>query len=32
VTLVAGAASRTKIIEVAGADPQALRRLLTGAD
>jgi hypothetical protein len=32
VTLVAGAASRTKIIEVAGADPQVLRRLLAGDD
>jgi len=28
VTLVTGAASRTKIIEVAGADPAALDRLL----
>ena len=28
VTLVAGAASRTKIIEVAGADPAVLDRLL----
>jgi uncharacterized protein len=32
VTLVAGAASRTKIIEVAGADRQALRHLLAGDD
>jgi uncharacterized protein len=29
VTLVAGAASRTKILEVAGADPATLDRLLT---
>ena len=29
VTLVAGAASRTKILEVAGADPAVLDRLLT---
>ncbi len=28
VTLVAGAASRTKILEIAGADPGALARLL----
>jgi len=28
VTLVAGAASRTKIVEVAGADPAVLDRLL----
>ena len=28
VTLVAGAASRTKIVDVAGADPAALERLL----
>jgi uncharacterized protein len=31
VTLVAGAASRTKIIEVEGADPAELTRLLAGA-
>jgi len=31
VTLVAGAASRTKILEVEGADPALLQRLLTGA-
>jgi uncharacterized protein len=29
VTLVAGAASRTKILEVEGADPALLQRLLT---
>ena len=29
VTLVAGAASRTKTVEVAGADPAVLARLLT---
>ncbi len=29
VTLVAGAASRTKIVDVAGADPAVLERLLT---
>jgi uncharacterized protein len=28
VTLVAGATSRTKIVDVAGADPASLRRLL----
>jgi uncharacterized protein YggU (UPF0235/DUF167 family) len=28
VTLVSGAASRTKILDVAGADPATLRRLL----
>ena len=32
VTLVAGAASRTKILEVEGAEPAALTRLLAGAD
>ncbi len=32
VTLIAGAASRTKILEVDGADPDALSRLLAGAD
>jgi hypothetical protein len=32
VTLVAGATSRTKIIEVEGAEPAALTRLLAGAD
>jgi uncharacterized protein YggU (UPF0235/DUF167 family) len=31
VTLVAGAASRTKILEVDGADPARLQRLLAGA-
>jgi uncharacterized protein YggU (UPF0235/DUF167 family) len=31
VTLVSGAASRTTIVEVAGADPDALSRLLAGA-
>jgi hypothetical protein len=31
VTLVAGATSRTKILEVAGADPAALSRLLADA-
>jgi len=31
VTLVAGAASRTKIVEVGGADPAQLQRLLKGA-
>jgi len=31
VTLVAGAASRTKILEVEGADPALLQRLLAGA-
>lgn len=31
VTLVSGAASRTKIVEVAGADPDTLSRLLTSA-
>jgi uncharacterized protein len=30
VTLVSGAASRTKIVEVEGADPAALGRLLAG--
>jgi hypothetical protein len=30
VTLVTGAASRTKIVEVDGADPAVLQRLLTG--
>ncbi len=30
VTLVAGPASRTKILEVAGANPADLQRLLTG--
>ncbi|HEU5420444.1 MAG TPA: DUF167 domain-containing protein [Streptosporangiaceae bacterium] len=30
VTLVTGAASRTKIVEVPGADPAVLRRLLGG--
>jgi uncharacterized protein YggU (UPF0235/DUF167 family) len=30
VTLVAGAASRTKIVDVAGADPDDLARLLSG--
>jgi uncharacterized protein len=30
VTLVAGAASRTKIVDVAGADPAVLARLLAG--
>ena len=32
VTLIAGAASRTKILEVDGADPDALSRLLASAD
>jgi len=32
VTLVSGAASRTKVVEVAGADPAALTRLLAGPD
>jgi uncharacterized protein YggU (UPF0235/DUF167 family) len=32
VTLVAGATSRTKILEVEGAEPAALTRLLAGAD
>ena len=32
VTLVAGASSRTKIVEVEGADTAALNRLLAGAD
>ena len=31
VTLVAGATSRTKILEVEGAEPAALTRLLSGA-
>ena len=31
VTLIAGATSRTKILEVEGAEPAALTRLLTGA-
>jgi uncharacterized protein YggU (UPF0235/DUF167 family) len=31
VTLVAGASSRTKILEVEGAEPAALSRLLAGA-
>jgi uncharacterized protein YggU (UPF0235/DUF167 family) len=31
VTLVAGAVSRTKILEVQGADPALLQRLLAGA-
>jgi uncharacterized protein YggU (UPF0235/DUF167 family) len=31
VTLVAGATSRTKVLEVEGAEPAALTRLLTGA-
>jgi hypothetical protein len=31
VTLVAGASSRTKILEVEGADPATLRRLLAEA-
>jgi uncharacterized protein YggU (UPF0235/DUF167 family) len=30
VTLIAGATSRTKIIDVAGADPAGLARLLSG--
>jgi uncharacterized protein len=30
VTLVAGASSRTKVVDVAGADPAVLARLLTG--
>ncbi len=30
VTLVAGASSRTKIVEVEGADPETLGRLLAG--
>jgi uncharacterized protein len=30
VTLVTGASSRTKIVDVAGADPAALARLLAG--
>jgi uncharacterized protein YggU (UPF0235/DUF167 family) len=32
VTLVAGASSRTKLLEVEGADPATLSRLLAGAD
>lgn len=32
VTLIAGTASRTKIVEVEGADPDALNRLLASAD
>jgi hypothetical protein len=32
VTLVAGASSRTKIVEVAGGDPAVLERLLASAD
>jgi hypothetical protein len=32
VTLVAGATSRTKILEVEGAEPATLTRLLAGAD
>ena len=32
VTLVTGAASRTKIVDVAGADPAVLVRLLTSGD
>ena len=31
VTLVAGASNRTKILEIDGADPAALSRLLAGA-
>ena len=32
VTLIAGAASRTKVLEVEGADPATLSRLLAIAD
>jgi uncharacterized protein len=32
VTLVAGASSRTKIVEVVGGDPAVLKRLLASAD